>query len=195
MENGIWQPCLEWVGLEPPLDIVTVAGETLGGADRLTEGEARADRIPPEDKGMLPARLSGRPGDTPERSPGERLFRGRPGEILERTRAGEWATALLSLAAVLPLVAARLLLLLPPPPPPGGGPGASNSVRHFFTRFLARLARSLSEDLRRNSFMCFPSLVAWNIFFWKIETIFQFNIVKAIKALLRFYSITINFRY
>ena len=166
---------LELLGLEPELEIVTVAGETRGVADRLTEGEARAERSP---AGILPGR-SGRPGDMFDLIPGEILFlnagdmaaligspgemleRGNPGEMLERGKPGETtATAALSLEAVLPLVAARLLLLLPPP---GGGPvsaGADNSDRHFFTRFLARLASSLSEDFLLSSLMCLPSLVA-----------------------------------
>ena len=164
---------LELLGLEPPLEMVTVAGDTLGVADRLAEGDGRAERFPPdkEELGMLPGR-TGRLVDILDSMPGERLLRiagdkllrtcrpgdileicipgemldraGSPGEMLDRTgspgemfdrtgspgerfdRAGGSpgdtvaATAeALSLAAVLPLVAARLLLLMPPP---GGGP-------------------------------------------------------------------------
>ena len=154
---------LELLGLEPPLEMVTVAGDTLGVADRLAEGDGRAERFPPdkEELGMLPGR-TGRLVDILDSMPGERLLRiagdkllrtcrpgdileicipgemldraGSPGEMFDRTgspgerfdRAGGSpgdtvaATAeALSLAAVLPLVAARLLLLMPPP---GGGP-------------------------------------------------------------------------
>jgi len=143
---------LELLGLEPPLEMVTVAGDTLGVADRLAEGDGRAERFPPdkEELGMLPGR-TGRLADMLDSIPGERLLRtagdkllrtcrpgdifeicipgemldraGSPGEMLDRTGSpGDTVAAtaaVLSLAAVLPLVAARLLLLLPPP---GGGP-------------------------------------------------------------------------
>ena len=43
------------LGLDPELEIVTVAGDTRGVADLLTDGEARADLNPPEREfGMLP---------------------------------------------------------------------------------------------------------------------------------------------
>lgn len=178
--NTAWgEDGLELFGLDPELEIVTVAGETRGVADRLTEGDARADRIPPAAAGLgmptTPGRkgrpgemldrmpgviLVRRPGEMFGRKPGEILFlRGSPGEMLDLCRPGETTAtaAALSLAAVLPLVAARLLLLWPPP---GGGPVSDNSARHFLTKLLARFARSLSEVFLLRSLMCLPNRVA-----------------------------------
>jgi len=99
---GTNPPCgevgLEWFGLDPELEIVTVAGDTLGVADLLTEGEALADLTPPESElAKLPGRI-GRPGeifclspgDTVFRRPGEILFlSGSPGDMFDLDRAGE----------------------------------------------------------------------------------------------------------
>lgn len=76
----------EWFGLLPPeLEIVTVAGETRGVAERLNDGEARADRTPPPDSEfgtLLPPaddRTTAAPGVD---KPGDMLFRciAKPGE-------------------------------------------------------------------------------------------------------------------
>lgn len=174
LNTGCGEVGLELFGLEPELEMVTVAGETRGVADLLSDGDARAERIPPDKVDMLPGRI-GRPGDILDRTPGDMVDR-RPGDIFDRIpgeilflngspgdmfvlcSSGETtATGALSLAAVLPFVAARLLLLLPPP---GGGPVSDNRARHFFTKLFARLASNLSEVFRLRSLMCLPNLVA-----------------------------------